>query len=693
MSKVLASKMLLAMFALLVCAGMLQAQLATPLTATPSSITINYVVGTGSTAVPMVFKSAASGGTTFYLDTTSMPAWLTADNTTGLATATGFTVNFNASASGLAGLAAGSYSATVNVLATGYTSLPVYITLVLSDPTSTVSVSDSSGVLTTNTADTATKSINWTPGTAIPTETLTISSNNSPISYTVGAVTNPVSNPNWVSTNVTSGIAYNFGSSVTVSFLASALNNAVAGLSAGAVTLTSVVTITPASGNTQTITINISIQEPPVVVSSMFPTQTPVHASGSLTVVLAGNYFGTTGAYTANPTTVMITYGSHGPTNLNTITGGSVTVANPSSLVLVIPYEDSTPNSILDTAGQNVTITIQNGTLGTAVSETLTVTNSPIIYTLTDAASLVDVGPTGTPTVAPYELISIFGDNFGPTSGTPVVAGLSAYSQYPNTLTANAHPLTVAFNTGSGTLIQQARLLFATNNQINLMVPSAVLGNTQVQVVVTYDGISSTAFIANVAAANPGVFTTGASGQGQGAILLSNYTVNSDATAANKAAPGGVVLIYLSGMGTPDSTSQNVASTKAASWPTSCIAATGTDSYFSTVNTNLTAGWVMPTTPGTVSDDGIDGAVILGGQITSGHYQPCFATAKVAVTIGGAAATVSYAGWVSGSVDGLYQVNAAVPSKATAGDLPVVVTITIAGKTYTSQPGVTVAVN
>ena len=39
-------------------------------------------------------------------------------------------------------------------------------------------------------------------------------------------------------------------------------------------------------------------------------------------------------------------------------------------------------------------------------------------------------------------------------------------------------------------------------------------------------------------------------------------------------------------------------------------------------------------------------------------------------------ATVTYAGWVAGSVAGLYQINATVPTKATAGkSLPVVVTV------------------
>jgi uncharacterized protein (TIGR03437 family) len=47
------------------------------------------------------------------------------------------------------------------------------------------------------------------------------------------------------------------------------------------------------------------------------------------------------------------------------------------------------------------------------------------------------------------------------------------------------------------------------------------------------------------------------------------------------------------------------------------------------------------------------------------------------VTIGGQAATVSYAGFVADSIAGLYQVNAAVPAvgSGTAAQFPVVVTM------------------
>ena len=73
-------------------------------------------------------------------------------------------------------------------------------------------------------------------------------------------------------------------------------------------------------------------------------------------------------------------------------------------------------------------------------------------------------------------------------------------------------------------------------------------------------------------------------------------------------------------------------------------------------------------------------------------YAPCFVTSPT-VTIGGNAATVTYAGWVSGSVAGLYQINATVPSKATASNTaPLLVTIGSGSTAVSSQAGVTMAV-
>jgi uncharacterized protein (TIGR03437 family) len=269
-------------------------------------------------------------------------------------------------------------------------------------------------------------------------------------------------------------------------------------------------------------------------------------------------------------------------------------------------------------------------------------------------------------------MVTIFGDNFGPTAGTPVIGTLDSVERYPTSVTAGAATLAVHFYKQDGTtLIADGNLLFVSNDQINVMVPSGVTaaGITGLQVVVASGANLSSAFIAAPAAVNPGIFTTSSTGQGQGAILLANMTVNSS---TNKAAKGSTVVIYATGMGTPNSTSANTSSTTAAKFPGSCITVA-----------SYVAGEAI-TSPATA-----DGAVLVSSVIATNKLPPCFATAnQVAVTIGGFAATVTYAGWVSGSVTGLYQINATVPTKAASGNDAVL--ITMGG--VTSQAGVTVAI-
>ena len=63
--------------------------------------------------------------------------------------------------------------------------------------------------------------------------------------------------------------------------------------------------------------------------------------------------------------------------------------------------------------------------------------------------------------------------------------------------------------------------------------------------------------------------------------------------------------------------------------------------------------------------------------------------ADVKVTIGGKTANVNFAGGASGSVAGVIQVNAQIPSGITAGGA---VAVVVQVGTSNSQPGVTLAV-
>ncbi|HUK41402.1 MAG TPA: hypothetical protein VLX11_10170, partial [Candidatus Acidoferrales bacterium] len=142
---------------------------------------------------------------------------------------------------------------------------------------------------------------------------------------------------------------------------------------------------------------------------------------------------------------------------------------------------------------------------------------------------------------------------------------------------------------------------------------------------------------------------------------------------------GSTVLIYMTGVGAPNSTALNSATATKAAFPTTCISPA---SYMATINALGT-----PPSPAWTT---VDGAVIQAGKLTTNHFPPCMATANaVTVTVGGTAATVAYAGWVGDSVAGLYQINATLSKTVPTGNAEPVV-VTVGG--VTAQTGVTMAV-
>jgi hypothetical protein len=165
-----------------------------------------------------------------------------------------------------------------------------------------------------------------------------------------------------------------------------------------------------------------------------------------------------------------------------------------------------------------------------------------------------------------------------------------------------------------------APLIYTSANQVSAIVPYTIVGPSAA-VVVTYGGLASLAFTVGVAPVNPGVFTITSTGQGQAAALnynvaTSDYTINSSLTAAAK---GAIVVFYVTGAGQMSSAILNT---------------------------------LTPMSPAILP------------------------IAPVTVTIGGQPATINAAQAAPGSVPGLLQINAVVPSTSTTGAaVPVVVNI------------------
>src|SRR5580698_5120523 len=142
----------------------------------------------------------------------------------------------------------------------------------------------------------------------------------------------------------------------------------------------------------------------------------------------------------------------------------------------------------------------------------------PNIASVINAASLLPNNATlfATGAVAPGEIVTLFGTDFG--TSTP----------------------TVNFGTSA------APILYSSNCQINAVVPFEVNPGIATLVTVQSESQLLGPIKLPVVPAAPGIFTTNDSGSGQAAVLNQDGTVNS---ASNPAPRGSVVSVYLTGVG------------------------------------------------------------------------------------------------------------------------------------------------
>ena len=135
--------------------------------------------------------------------------------------------------------------------------------------------------------------------------------------------------------------------------------------------------------------------------------------------------------------------------------------------------------------------------------------------------------------VAPGELVTIFGANLGPD--TP--AGL----QLAGDAVATSLSGTQVFFDNIA-----APLVYASASQVTAVVPFGVAGRSTTEVMVSNDGQFSATPALTVAPTAPALFTSDSSGSGPGAILNQDGTLNS---ATNPASRGSVVALFLTGGG------------------------------------------------------------------------------------------------------------------------------------------------
>jgi uncharacterized protein (TIGR03437 family) len=679
-------RILSALFAMTLCTSYLQAA---SLTAGTTAINLSCTKGQ-TCASSNTSTLAISAGTGYFTVTPPTVPWLLVTPMAGTATTTASANILTFSVSpGWTTLGSGLNTTTVAITSAGNTSTSVTVTLQVQDATPTLIVKGGVNVL---------NPLAYVAGAAAPTMSLTVlSSDGLPLPFTVAAVANttPEGVSGWLTSSTSSGIAYSWGTTISVTASAAATQQQ----AQPGDLLTGTVTVTPSGQTPVIVPVSITVSAGVATVTGVSPNIVPLLvtgvAPGYVTLVLKGaNFVSTTGT---QKTKVFLGATLAAATQVLT---DNVTVLSPNYLTVAVPY--SATGVPFATAGVTALVVgVANGASPAApvgATVTLAVTAAPIISQITSASSFVDPIGTASPKTAPYDIISIFGNSLCPlcTGSNSVLVGApdATYGRFPTLLSPDGgtHKITVTFSKpGTPATLLPGYLLFATNNQINVLVPGALttLNNSGVNVQVGYDTATpattantSAVFLVTFAAQNPGVFTIASNGQGQGAITdASTFTLNGAAAGATPFADTpatGVVAIFMTGLGIPDSAGTNVA-TGSPVYGTNCLAplgVVGTSSvaptgYMGTVNTPFfgsvtgtgyspASGYVVP------AWTSIDGAVIRSA-ILQGNFAPCFNTLHPTVTIGGVAATVVAAGFVSDSIAGLYQINAQVP---TPTDLP-----------------------
>jgi len=630
-------------------------------TVSPSSLSFTYQVNSSTyPAAAKLTASLPSSMSTVVMTATATSApqgWLAATPDTGR-TPLALSVTVNPT-----GLAPGNYAGRIDI-ATASATVSVAVSLAVSNPPSNISATSPSSNYASATATApASLTFSYTTGdlATIPgSSELDVTSTGDVIPFGVtaanasakggtggGSGTTPV----WLRVNQsgqlpnlnTSGVALS-GSSmpITVSIDMVALGT----LNPGSYTGTITIAANNAVNGTVPVTVNLVVAAGAPVLNQtlpIFPASVIAGPALDPVITIYGDNFFSTSVVTLQPQS-----GATLPITLTAtllsrkvmqatikaaylaVPAGAVTYPIKWTLTVMNPAPPSNPVPALATTEFDVTDPTLPG-----ISSV--VNSASYLPTAVQTGTAANPVPVGAVSLSPRQIISIFGQNLGPSSATPV-APTGTPPAYPTTV--GAVQVTFVAGTSPNTTTYLAPLLMISANQINCIVPKEVDGSvTPVNVTVTNAAGPTNPFAVTVVPEDPGMFTFGGLGQGQSAVLNIDssgaYTINSTKTAA---ARGSTIAIYATGLG------------------------------------DLQAG-----------------TSVGNGEVATAAVSLADNTCRV--DIAGQPAVVSYAGTSPGAVAGLVQVNAIVPPTVAAGTaVPITVSIGSAANSRRSQPGVTLAV-
>lgn len=202
-------------------------------------------------------------------------------------------------------------------------------------------------------------------------------------------------------------------------------------------------------------------------------------------------------------------------------------------------YDQGTNLQLTPNASHGFTFTGWSGDLrGSANPATLNVDETKNVLANFTQTSLLPVfvvasAATGDSTLAPGQIISIYGSKIGPSSP----AGLEVAN---GRVTSQLAGVEVLFDG------EAAPLAYVSENQINAVVPYSTRGKASANVQIRLNGQTSAPIPVSIAAAAPGLFTVDSSGRNSAAILNQNGSYNSAGNPANR---GDIIVLYATGEG------------------------------------------------------------------------------------------------------------------------------------------------
>ena len=152
---------------------------------------------------------------------------------------------------------------------------------------------------------------------------------------------------------------------------------------------------------------------------------------------------------------------------------------------------------------------------------------------LITAAGVVNAGSYAGGSVAPGEIVTIFGTGIGPAQPAGAAISGGAFSKF-------VADTVVLFDGIASPVIA------VSSGQTSVIVPYSVAGKSSTQMQVYFQGRASNVIQLAVAASAPGLFSANASGTGNGAILNQDNSINSPSSPAPQ---GSVIVLFGTGEG------------------------------------------------------------------------------------------------------------------------------------------------